>query len=111
MTASQKTYVKESWKGWITVINFVILILIFLFKSGFTSGKEVTQIRQDILHNTEYTLENTRLLQEHLKTEHLDYEKIFKTLMQDFEPRSELQKEFQAINKQLDRILKKLDDQ
>ena len=102
MTASQKTYIKESWKGWITVLNFLILIVIFLFKSGFMSGKEITQMKQDTKVNTTTIMEVLKHLDAHVSDQsvHMPFEKKIEV----FVPKVELDSRLLNIEKSLVRI-------
>jgi len=101
MTHAQKSYVKDNWKGWLTFANFIILILIFLFKSGFTSGAEVTQIKNDIIINGK-NLE----VHKYDASVHMPFEKKIEM----FVPRVELDSRMKGIKEQLDRIEQKLDN-
>lgn len=49
MTHSQTSYVKNNW---LSMANFGILIVLLLLKSGFTSGAEVTKIKNNIKQNS-----------------------------------------------------------
>ena len=102
MTASQKTYIKETWKGWLTVANFLILIVIMLFKSGFMSGKEITQMKQDTKVNTAAIVEALKHLDVHISNEivHMPFEKKIEI----FVPRVELDSRLLNIEKALARI-------
>jgi len=102
MTASQKTHIKPDWKGWLTVANFIILIIIFLFKNGFTSGKEVTTIKTNIKNNAKDIIKNGEKTNDHIldQSVHMPFEKKIEI----FVPRVELDSRLLNIEKALIRI-------
>jgi len=101
MTHAQRSYFK---KNWLTMANFVILILIFFFKTGFTSGKEVQTIKGNISQNTESIVENTEDIKEHEDDETVHMP--FKEKIKIFVPRVELDSRLENIEKTLVRIEK-----